>query len=51
MILPLLVPPLIEGVLGTAAHVPAPVTLTAAALIGAYLIVFAVRERARSRRF
>ncbi|MEV3988905.1 hypothetical protein AB0J57_08335 [Streptomyces sp. NPDC049837] len=32
-------------VLGTAAHVPVPVTLVAAAVIGAWLLIFAIRER------
>ncbi|GAA2506321.1 hypothetical protein [Streptomyces gobitricini] len=32
-------------VLGTVAHVPVPVTLVAATVIGVWLLVFAVRER------
>ncbi|MEU5209565.1 hypothetical protein [Streptomyces sp. NPDC020742] len=31
--------------LGTAAHLPLPVTLVAAAVIGGWLLVFFVRER------
>lgn len=46
---PALVLVLLEGVLGAAAHLPAPVTLAGAALIGAWLTLFAVRERARGR--
>ncbi|MGX1881410.1 hypothetical protein [Streptomyces sp. NPDC055287] len=41
---------LLLGVLmGSVAHVPAPVSLVAAALIGVWLLVFAARER-HSRR-
>lgn len=42
---------LLFGILvGTAAHLPVPVTLVAAAVIGGWLTVFAVRERlARNR--
>ncbi|WP_256104032.1 hypothetical protein [Streptomyces sp. ODS05-4] len=36
---------LLGVVIGTAAHVPLPVTLIAAAVIGAWLLVFALRER------
>ncbi|WP_181160551.1 hypothetical protein [Streptomyces solincola] len=36
---------LLGVVIGTAAHVPLPVTLVAAAVIGAWLLVFALRER------
>ncbi|HEV7629102.1 MAG TPA: hypothetical protein VGO89_21640 [Streptomyces sp.] len=49
MILPLLVPLLLEAVLGASAHVPLPVALVAGAAIGLYLLVFAMRERGRSR--
>ncbi|MFJ6698372.1 hypothetical protein ACIQM4_20185 [Streptomyces sp. NPDC091272] len=36
---------LLGVVLGPVAHAPLPVTLVAAALIAAWLLVFAVRER------
>ncbi|MEU9414616.1 hypothetical protein [Streptomyces sp. NPDC051000] len=36
---------LLGVLLGTAAHVPAPVTLVGAAVVAAWLLVFAVRER------
>ncbi len=49
MIFPLLIPLLLEAVLGASAHVPLPVALVAAAAIGLYLLVFAVRERGRTR--
>lgn len=45
MILPLLLPLLLEAVLGASAHVPLPVALVAAAAIGVYLLVFTARER------
>lgn len=34
---------------GTAAHIPVPATLAAAAAIGAWLLIFAVRERKHRR--
>ncbi|WP_171904129.1 hypothetical protein [Streptomyces abyssalis] len=34
---------------GTAAHIPVPATLAAAAAIGAWLLVFAIRERKHHR--
>ncbi|MEU1533496.1 hypothetical protein [Streptomyces fagopyri] len=37
-------------VMGTVAHAPLPVSLVAAAVIGVWLTVFAVRERAIRRR-
>ncbi|MER5885493.1 hypothetical protein ABT160_16815 [Streptomyces sp. NPDC001941] len=37
-------------VLGAVAHVPVPVSLAATALIGAWLVVFAARERLARRR-
>ncbi|MFJ8585342.1 hypothetical protein ACIRD2_11880 [Streptomyces sp. NPDC093595] len=41
---------LLLGVLmGSVAHVPLPVTVVAAAVIGAWLLVFAARERRRHR--
>ncbi|MFE6960519.1 hypothetical protein [Streptomyces sp. NPDC057696] len=36
--------------LGSVAHAPLPVTLAAAAVIGIWLVVFAVRERTVRRR-
>jgi hypothetical protein len=42
-------PLLLEGVLGASAHVPFPVALAAAAVIGVYLLVFAAREHGRNR--
>ncbi|NGO42493.1 hypothetical protein [Streptomyces ureilyticus] len=41
---------LLGVVLGTVAHAPLPVTLVAAAVIGAWLAVFAARERHSRRR-
>ncbi|WP_328774460.1 hypothetical protein [Streptomyces sp. NBC_00286] len=41
---------LLGVVLGTVAHAPLPFTLVAAAVIGAWLAVFAVRERHSRRR-
>ncbi|MEU8893603.1 hypothetical protein [Streptomyces sp. NPDC048442] len=38
---------LLGVLLGPVAHAPLPVTLIAAALIGCWLLVFAVRERRR----
>ncbi|MFI7323087.1 hypothetical protein ACIBQ3_00115 [Streptomyces rubiginosohelvolus] len=35
--------------LGTAAHIPLPLTLAAAAVIGCWLLIFAVRERTSRR--
>ncbi|GHF55300.1 hypothetical protein GCM10010218_40960 [Streptomyces mashuensis] len=35
---------------GTAAHVPVPVTLVSAAVICAWILLFAARERRRTRR-
>ncbi|WP_181138731.1 hypothetical protein [Streptomyces sp. Ru73] len=49
MILPFLGLLLTEGVMGASAHAPPAVTLPAAVLIGCALLVFALRERARSR--
>jgi hypothetical protein len=40
---------LLGVVLGTVAHVPVAVSLLAAAVIGTWLVVFAVRERHRVR--
>ncbi|MEU9981135.1 hypothetical protein [Streptomyces sp. NPDC050856] len=37
-------------VLGAVAHVPVPVSVVAAAAIGAWLLVFAVRERHTTRK-
>ncbi|AZS84949.1 hypothetical protein ACIQKE_33275 [Streptomyces griseoviridis] len=37
-------------VMGTVAHAPVPVSLAAAAVIGVWLVVFAVRERHGRRR-
>ncbi|SCK37142.1 hypothetical protein [Streptomyces sp. WMMB 322] len=34
---------------GTAAHIPVPATLAAAAAIGTWLLIFAVRERKHHR--
>lgn len=34
---------------GTAAHIPLPATLAAAAVISAWLLIFAVRERKHHR--
>jgi putative effector of murein hydrolase LrgA (UPF0299 family) len=34
---------------GTAAHIPVPATLAAAAVIAAWLLIFAVRERKHRR--
>lgn len=34
---------------GTAAHIPLPATLAAAAVIAAWLLIFAVRERKHHR--
>lgn len=36
---------------GTAAHLPLPATLAAGAVITAWLLVFAVRERRANRRY
>lgn len=36
-------------VVGTAAYIPLPATLAAAAVIGTWLLVFAVRERKHHR--
>ncbi|MFJ3991542.1 hypothetical protein ACIPWY_23185 [Streptomyces sp. NPDC090032] len=36
--------------LGSVAHAPLPVTLVAAAVIGVWLVAFAVRERTARRR-
>lgn len=36
---------LLGVVLGSVAHAPLPVTLVAAAVIGLWLVVFAIRER------
>ncbi|MEU5433182.1 hypothetical protein AB0G73_07375 [Streptomyces sp. NPDC020719] len=41
---------LLGVVLGSAAHLPLPVTLVAAGAIGLWLLVFAVRERLASHR-
>ncbi|MFC3575439.1 hypothetical protein ACFOZ0_19610 [Streptomyces yaanensis] len=41
---------LLGMVLGTVAHAPLSFTLVAAAVIGAWLVVFAVRERHARRR-
>ncbi|MER6013970.1 hypothetical protein [Streptomyces bluensis] len=41
---------LLGVVMGTVAHAPLPVSLVAAAVIGIWLAVFAVRERHRRRR-
>ncbi|MFD9792595.1 hypothetical protein ACFWXK_16765 [Streptomyces sp. NPDC059070] len=41
---------LLGVVLGSAAHLPLPVTLAAGAAIGVWLVVFAVRERLASHR-
>ncbi|MFE1311782.1 MULTISPECIES: hypothetical protein [unclassified Streptomyces] len=41
---------LLGVVLGTVAHVPLTVTVTAAAFIAAWLAVFAIRERHSRRR-
>ncbi|MEV6547849.1 MULTISPECIES: hypothetical protein [Streptomyces] len=41
---------LLGVVLGSAAHLPLPVTLAVAGAIGLWLIVFAVRERISSHR-
>lgn len=38
---------LLGTALGTVAHAPLPVSLVAAALIGCWLLVFALRERRR----
>lgn len=41
---------LLLGILvGTAAHIPLPATLAAAAVIGAWLLIFAVREHKHQR--
>ncbi|NLU73059.1 hypothetical protein HCC61_10275 [Streptomyces sp. HNM0575] len=40
---------LLGFLVGTAAHIPLPATLAAAAAIGAWLLVFAVRERKHHR--
>ncbi|WP_447040144.1 hypothetical protein [Streptomyces sp. DSM 118878] len=34
--------------MGSVAHVPLPVTLVAAAVIGVWLVIFAIRERSRA---
>lgn len=49
MTFPLLIPLLLEAVLGASAHVPLPAALAAAAAIGSVLLVFAARERGRGR--
>ncbi|MFD3638039.1 hypothetical protein [Streptomyces griseus] len=36
-------------VLGTVAHIPLPLSLAAATVIGSWLLIFAVRERAARR--
>ncbi|MFD3518379.1 hypothetical protein [Streptomyces sp. NPDC058657] len=36
---------LLGVLLGPVAHLPVPITLTAAGLIGCWLLIFAVRER------
>ncbi|MEU4026907.1 hypothetical protein [Streptomyces anulatus] len=36
-------------VLGTVAHIPLPLTLAAATVIGCWLLIFAVRERTSRR--
>ncbi|MFF2510863.1 hypothetical protein [Streptomyces sp. NPDC058086] len=41
---------LLGVVMGSVAHAPLPVTLVAAAVIGVWLAVFAVRERNARRR-
>ncbi|MDT0434829.1 MULTISPECIES: hypothetical protein [Streptomyces] len=41
---------LLGVVMGTVAHAPLPVSLAAAAVIGVWLVVFAVRERHGRRR-
>ncbi|MFG2311857.1 hypothetical protein ACGFS9_24795 [Streptomyces sp. NPDC048566] len=41
---------LLGVVMGTVAHAPLPVTLVAAAAIGVWLAVFALRERGARRR-
>ncbi|MCF6523079.1 hypothetical protein [Streptomyces sp. JJ36] len=41
---------LLLGVLvGAAAHTPPPVSLAAGAVIGGWLVIFAIRERRRTR--